>query len=371
MPEELDILPIKTQKPEIKIISPDFFKMPGVKEQHEEILRKKRLWELLGRAETRKETAGLKKEINNPDYEVLAKEKEIYKQKQYNNINPSQTSKLDYVLQDTTDEKFKKLNENREEFQTKYGKFNSQICEWLKMDNNLSVSVVERESEFNQNPKYGNWVSYMQLTSDPFDDMKIGWKWRWKLYIHFFKNIPDNIISQIWSNHNLNKNTPKEMEEINKIKNNLKNLKIVLNNPNSSRDKIKSTLNNAISFFSKNRKNPELNLLIWDIYLSSLRNDATDEKIDIEIKKLNSIISSDNAVKRFKFLLEGKWIFIKDEAGAKLALSNLQKDLKINSNTELRKNFYALSKYNWAADKTVYAAMVTVAQKVKNDKGIV
>ncbi|HBA44657.1 TPA: hypothetical protein DEG21_03515 [Patescibacteria group bacterium] len=87
---------------------------------------------------------------------MLAKEKEIYKQKQYNNINPSQTSKLDYVLQDTTDEKFKKLNENREEFQTKYGKFNSQICEWLKMDNNLSVSVVERESEFNQNPKYGN-----------------------------------------------------------------------------------------------------------------------------------------------------------------------------------------------------------------------
>lgn len=332
MAEIQDKSPTQTQKPRFRVIYPDQIKK--YLEAREKSERDKKLWILLNRAWTRKEVTWLKN-----------------------------------IVQDTTDEKYKKLNENRENFQNKYWKYNSQICERLKMDNNLSVSVIERESGFDEKAKSPTWAdSYMQLTNDPFDDMKIGGKWRWKSYIDFFKNIPDSIISQI-------KNPDKKSDKSTNIKIRLSKLKSDLNNPNLSENKIKSSLNKTITFLNENRKKPEINLLIWNIYLESLRNEATDEKIDTEINKLSRIISGDDfiskaAVGRFKYLLEGKWIVIENEEKAKMVLNDLQKDLKDKSKTELRKNFYALSRYNWAADKIIYAATISVAQKVKNDKGV-
>lgn len=330
---------IESKNPNVRIIIPDHIKLSSkeINEAKERSEKEKKIQILFNRALTREKIAWLK-----------------------------------ITIQDTTDEKFKKLNEDRENFQNKYEKFNVQICDWLKMDKNLSVSVIERESGFDEKAKSPTWAdSFMQLTSDPFDDMKIGGKWRWELYIDFFKNIPDKVISQI---KNSNKNSNKSLD----IKTHLSKLKSDLNNPNLDKNKIKSSLNKTINFLWKNRKEPEINLLIWNIYLDSLKNEATDEKIDSEIKKLDWVINSEKAVNRFKFLLKEKGINLEGEDHAKMALKNLQKKLEDKSNIELRTNFYVLSRYNWdntrdkwVAHKTLYAAATATAYDLRDNKKIV
>lgn len=315
----------RQQKHETKQIVPTNFKVAEYKEKREDIEKDKKIQILFNRA--------------------LAREK---------------ISWLKNIIQDTSDEKFDKFNEDRENFQDKYEKYNSEICEWLKMDKNLSVSVIERESWFDENAKSETGASsFMQLTNDPFDDMKISKKWRLDLYANYFKNIPSNLLKQL-----------KEP--------NIVELQKILNNEDISKKQVKSKINKIIISLNKNRKNPKLNLLIWNIYLDSLRNGATDKKIDIEIKKLDQIINNKRAVNRFKFLLKEKWIDLEIENSAKLALKNLQKKLENKDNVELRKNFYALSRYNWdntrdrwVEHKTIYAAVATTAYDLRNNNKIV
>lgn len=276
--------------------------------------------------------------------------------------------------------KFKKLIENNNYFFKNHFKFNKEICEWLKLNHSLSISVIERESSFDLNAKSPTWAdSYMQLTSNPFEDMNILNKWsRWHLYMKYFWNIPESFVNQI--------KNPESKLALQKLKslsaqNNLKS--------------IKKDWNKEITKLESNRADPYINLLIWNIYLHFLKNVETDsldweKRIDNELKELKKLISLakkeqikirknkkkqdweqiTKIEKRFKILLEEKWLNIKIWIPE---LENLYSKLINKNNVDLRENFYALSRYNgdtnkdtWIAHKIIYAAVVTKAMEHKN-----
>ncbi|MDD2486758.1 MAG: hypothetical protein PHS92_00095 [Candidatus Gracilibacteria bacterium] len=282
---------------------------------------------------------------------------------------------------DIDNAKFDKMNSDKEYFNRNYSKYNKGVCAWVGLNNNLSVSLIERESTYDIKAKSETLADgYMQLTNDPFEDMYIGkftkrtgkgkirkLEGRGTDYVTYFKTLPENLIAPI-----SNKFVQKTLRRMKEMALDEKKMNV-------------SEWNKGIEFLEKNRKEPHLNLIIGNTYLSYLKNqEASDKRIDAQVEKLEKLIkkiggknkvSKEKIEKRFKSLLSEKGINVSNGVGE---LEEFLRKLKNPNNKDLRSSFYALSRYNgqgynaedMTEHKIIYAVAVLTAKKGRDIRNI-
>lgn len=220
-------------------------------------------------------------------------------------------------------------------FLKKYGAFLGAICKAFNLPPNLVLSVIERESHFNDQidkiDKNKLSSGLMQLTVEAVRDMKFKDPGRGRLFIDFFSKIPDSLIADIPS------------ESIRKTFRTIKEM----NADGMDVQEKRRFDQEIIKDLYKNRNDPYVNLLVGSIFFAGLEgiaermDDATAFGVvqsdlprirDFQMSRLQDIVTNGSGAISSKQLesLHGK----------------ILRELANPKNTEFHAKYIALIRYN-------------------------